>query len=352
MKRAIHWVDKGLVPSPLVRFGIRRLLRRRLADEALRHSPDPERTKSEWLEQMRRSPVAIETRAANEQHYELPPAFFQEVLGPRLKYSSCLYPGGNETLAQAEEAMLALTCERARLADGQRVLELGCGWGSLSLWMAERYPSSRILAVSNSAPQRRFIEARAAERGLSNLTVITRDMNEFDAAEHVADAGFDRVVSVEMFEHMRNWEHLLGRVSGWLAPDARVFIHVFAHRDFDYPFDVVDESDWMSRYFFTGGMMPSPDLMHRLDAPLAVEESWNVDGKHYACTAEHWLANLDARRSRVMPALRETYGDAAEAWFQRWRVFFLSCAELFGYRDGSEWFVAHYLLRRRAEAPE
>ena len=341
MKTALRLVERGYVPKPLIRRGIRRLLADRLAEQRSIFDPDRDAAMGRWVEEMRRASIAQETDAANEQHYEVPAGFFQQVLGARLKYSSAFYPAADTTLDQAEEAMLDLTCERAQLEDGQRILELGCGWGSLTLWMAERFPASKIDAVSNSTSQRAFILGELDRRGLENVTVHTRDMNEFDTPER-----FDRVVSVEMFEHMRNWEQLLGRVAGWLRPGGCMFMHVFAHREYAYPFEVRDDSDWMSRYFFRGGIMPSVDLVDRLDVPFEVEERWEVPGEHYARTSEHWLDNLESRKQEILPVLRDTYGAKnAELWFHRWRVFFLACAELFGYDGGREWVVLHQRLR-------
>ena len=345
MKTALQLVERGLVPKPWIRHGIRRLLEQRLREQSDLYAQNRDAALDEWIERMRSGAIAPVPEKANEQHYELPPEFFSLVLGKRLKYSCALYPTAETSLDQAEEAMLRLTCERAGLADGQRVLELGCGWGSLTLWVAEHFPASRILAVSNSSPQRAFIEGQAEARGLSNVEVVTRDMNDF-----ATDDRFDRVVSVEMFEHMRNWEALLGRVAGWLYPRGRVFLHVFAHREYAYPFEARDESDWMSRYFFTGGMMPSVDLVDRLDIPLEVEKRWNVPGRHYGRTSEDWLRNLEGKKREILPLLRSTYGRReGELWFQRWRLFFLACAELFGYAEGSEWLVAHVLLRAKSD---
>jgi cyclopropane-fatty-acyl-phospholipid synthase len=330
------------VPDAVLRLAIRRLLAQRLREERAGGAAAVDRRTDELVRRMRASPIALATADANAQHYEVPPRFFELVLGSRLKYSCCLYASPATTLDEAEEAMLALTAERAGLADGQDVLELGCGWGSLTLWMAERFPRSRITAVSNSRDQRGFIEARARQRGLSNVSVVTADMNAFDAA-----ASFDRVVSIEMFEHMRNWPLLLSRVAGWMRPDARLFLHVFSHREVAYPFDVRDASDWMAREFFTGGLMPSDGLLGRLQDGLAIEEHWQVDGTHYARTAEDWLARLDRRRGEALDVLAAAYGlERARERFWAWRLFFLACAECWGYRGGREWIVSHYRLRR------
>ena len=283
--------------------------------------------------------------AANAQHYELPPAFFRACLGRRLKYSGCYYPTGNETLDQAEEAMLALYGERAELADGQDILELGCGWGSLTLWMAERYPNARITAVSNSRPQREHIEARCRERGFGNVRVLTQDVNHLQ----LEPVRFDRCVSVEMFEHMRNYETLLSRIAGWLRPGGSLFVHIFAHRTCAYPFETEGGDNWMGRHFFTGGLMPASDTLLWFQRDLGIEARWHVDGTHYQRTADHWLANQDARRDEVMAILRDAYGpEGAKLWFQRWRMFWMSCAELFGFDGGREWIVAHYRFRRPA----
>ncbi len=338
---ATELVERGLVPDALVRRGIRALLERRLADDVPDDPDARERAAAAVRAAMAEAPVAVATDAANQQHYEVPPGFYELVLGRHLKYSSCYYPTGRETLDEAEAAMLALTCERAALADGQDVLELGCGWGSLSLWMAERYPASRITSVSNSAPQRRFIQRRAAARGLDNLTVRTADMNDFRP-----EGAFDRVVSVEMFEHMRNWRLLLDRVASWLRPDGRLFLHVFCHRDVPYFFEDEGDDDWMARHFFTGGLMPSLALPGEVGAALEVEDSWAVDGTHYQRTARHWLEKLDARRGAVTSLFRQVYGPSeAERWVRRWRLFFMACEELFGYRDGREWLVGHTRMR-------
>jgi cyclopropane-fatty-acyl-phospholipid synthase len=331
---------RDLLPDWLIRFGIRRLLRQRLRE--IEH-PSPATQVTQFAEGLRGQPIAINTADSKEQHYEVPTAFYQHCLGPRLKYSSGYYETGRETLAQAEEAMLALTCERARLADGLDILELGCGWGSLTLWMAEKFPRARITGVSHSRTQREHILAEARRRGLANVAILTCDMN--DLALHAAS--FDRVVSVEMFEHMKNWPRLLGSIARWLRPEGLFFAHVFTHARFAYHFVARDGSDWMSRYFFTGGMMPAHDLFLRFQDDLKLVADWKVNGTHYARTAEHWLQNMDAHRAEILPLFAQTYGaDQAVKWWSYWRVFYLACAELWWFRGGGEWHVSHYLFRK------
>jgi len=332
----IEWCERGWVPDILTRVGIRRLSAQRLREE---YAGDWYGRFSERIEGLRVAPIAIEMRAANEQHYELPPAFFERCLGKRLKYSSCFYARGDESLDVAEEAMLTLYNERAELRDGQDILELGCGWGSLTLWMAEHFPNSRITAVSNSAPQREFIEARCRERGFANVKVITCDVNELK----LDPSSFDRCVSIEMFEHMRNYEILLGRIASWLKPGGKLFVHIFVHREVMYPFETTGDDNWMGRYFFTGGLMPAADTLLYFQRDLRLEQQWRVNGRHYQQTSEHWLANTDAHGNEILAVFKATYGaEHAQVWLQRWRIFYLACAELFGYQNGEQWLVGHY----------
>jgi cyclopropane-fatty-acyl-phospholipid synthase len=326
------------LPDAIPRRGIAALVRR--TDRRLATAPD---TEAAFAAGMDSFPIALHADAANAQHYELPPAFFAHVLGPRRKYSCCLYDGGAGTLAEAEERALAETAAHADLRDGQEILELGCGWGSLSLWLAENYPASAITAVSNAAAQRRHVEAEAARRGFANLRVVTADMNRFEPGQR-----FDRVVSVEMFEHMANWRALLTRVRDWLRPDGRLFLHVFAHRRAPYRFDHGDPADWIARHFFTGGIMPSHGLIRRFPDLFAVEQEWRWSGTHYQRTAEHWLANYDRNASEIETVLRHVYGGGATIWRRRWRLFFLATAELFGHDRGAAWGVSHYRLRPAA----
>jgi cyclopropane-fatty-acyl-phospholipid synthase len=335
--------ERGLLPDPLLRLGIRRLCQQRLREEQAGGVQAQAQRLAQRLHALEQSALALHVDAANRQHYEVPAAFFQLCLGKRLKYSGCYYPQGNETLDQAEEAMLGLYAQRAQLADGQQILELGCGWGSLTLWMAERYPQARITAVSNSVGQRDYIQAQCRLRGLANVRVITTDVNELQLQQ----GAYDRCVSVEMFEHLRNYRQLLQRISHWLRPDGKLFVHIFVHRQFLYPFQTQGQDNWMGRHFFTGGQMPSADTLLFFQQHLALRQRWLIDGRHYQRTANHWLQNQDRHAPEVSAILQRCHGDAAPLWQQRWRMFWMACAELFGLHGGQEWMVAHYLFEQR-----
>ncbi len=321
-------------PDAFTRAGIGWLVSR--TDRELAASP---KLAPDFARDMQRYPVALNTVEANKQHYEVPAAFFRAILGPRLKYSCCLFDGSVDSLAAAEERALAASCSYAGIADGQAILELGCGWGSLSLWMAEQYPHARILSVSNSHSQRDFILQRAAERQLSNLDVVTADMNVF-----ATERRFDRIVSIEMFEHMANWSALLARAAGWLNPDGRLYVHIFSHKNAPYRFEHTDKADWIAQHFFTGGIMPSHDLMHQFTQSFAVEQEWRWSGEHYSRTAQCWLANFDARRDEINRVLSTVYGADAALWRRRWRLFLMATMGLFGHASGTVWGVSHYRL--------
>lgn len=337
----IRLAEMGLVPDILIRTGIRRKLAAKVALEASRSGAQ---SIDDMVAELSESPIAVETDRANEQHYEIPSAYFLRCLGKHLKYSATIWPEGVTELDASELAMLRLTAERAELAPGQRVLELGCGWGSFSLWAAREYPESQFVAVSNSSSQREFIMEEVCKRGLDNLTVLTRDMNEF-----VPEGTFNRVVSIEMFEHMKNYRQLLRRIASWLRPGGKLFVHVFSHRKYTYHYlDEGAEKDWMAHYFFAGGIMPSDDLLLRFQEDLRVERHWRINGTHYSRTLEAWLKKHDAEKQAVLKIFEQCYGspDAAKTWFNRWRLFYLACSELFRFRGGEEWMVSHYRFKK------
>jgi cyclopropane-fatty-acyl-phospholipid synthase len=341
----IDLAERGLLPDRLVREGIRRMVASRAAELRSAGAEEAREKAERFVSSLGASPVALCPDAANTQHYEVPVGLFRAALGPRLKYSCCRFGAPGTDLAVAEEAMLETTCRRAGLEDGMEVLDLGCGWGSFALFVAEHRPGCRVTAVSNSKLQREHIESEAARRGL-RLRVRTADMNDF-----APDARFDRVVSIEMFEHMRNWSLLLQRIASWLRPDGRLFVHHFCHREAVYPYEMAGPGDWMARHFFTGGMMPSEDLLLRFPRHLQVERRWRVGGVHYARTSRAWLEKLDAHRETARAALAPLHGPDTDRWLQRWRLFFMACEELFAFDGGGEWFVSHQLLAPAGGGP-
>ena len=338
----IKLAEKGLLPDTLIRFGIKRLCSQRLAEATSFSEDEMEKEHATWIDVLKESPIALVPEKANEQHYEVPPRLFELVLGKKLKYSSGFWPEGVSTLDQSENAMLSLTCERAGLVDGHDILELGCGWGSLTLFMAEHFPTSKITAVSNSIDQRQFIEARCGKLNLKNVEVITADMNDFETNKI-----FNRVVSIEMFEHMRNYEKLLGRVNTWLKSDGKLFVHIFSHQKVAYPFEDNDDGDWMAREFFSGGQMPSHRLLMSFSEQMQIVKDWRVSGIHYEKTSLAWLQKMDQNKAEVLELFKKTYGEKdAGSWLQRWRIFFMSCEVLFGFNRGAEWGVSHYLFEK------
>lgn len=337
------FLEKDKIPDFLIRIGIRRLLRQRLRDEKRENSEQQKQHLLLLIDDLKKSPIAVHTKDANEQHYEVPTEFYQYCLGKNLKYSSGFWKDGVTDIDTSEKDMLEITCERAELANGQDVLELGCGWGSLSLYMSAKYPQSNFTVVSNSRTQKIYIDEQAKLRDISNLTVITCDINEF-----TIDKKFDRLVSVEMFEHLRNYELLFKKIAGWLKDDGKMFVHIFTHKEYAYKFEVKDESDWMSKYFFTGGIMPSNNLFSYFSHDLAIKNQWVVNGMHYSKTSEAWLKNMDANRDKIMPLFEKTYGqENALKWWVYWRIFYMACAELWGYDNGNEWMVCHYLFTKK-----
>jgi cyclopropane-fatty-acyl-phospholipid synthase len=334
----------NLVPDSAIRWGIRRLLERKLAMETSEKGNKVDDAVTHFANELRQLPIAINTNDANTQHYEVPPEFYELVLGPRLKYSSGYFTRPENTLAEAEEAMLNLYVERAGITDGMRILDLGCGWGSLSLYLAERFPNATIVGLSNSTTQRPHILANAEKSGITNLSIRTANISIDNPAEF-SEQPFDRIVSIEMFEHMKNYEALLGKLANWLTPEGKLFVHIFTHKNYAYHYEDGDATDWMTRYFFSGGTMPSDNLLSHFQKDLRLTQQWVVNGTHYQLTSEAWLANMDANKAKVWPLLEKTYGDAAQ-WWAYWRTFFMACAELWGYDNGNEWRVCHYLFEK------
>ena len=338
ISRLINLAELGFIPDFLIRYGIYLNCTRRIGNESNFSIEELESRKQDWISHMRGSDIALVPGKANEQHYEVPASFFDIVLGPNLKYSSGYWENDSENLEDSENNMLSITAERSDIENGMTVLDLGCGWGSLSCYLAQRYPNSQITSVSNSKYQKEHILARCDKIGLNNIRVITADMNSFDPGNT-----FDRVVSVEMFEHMRNYEKLLYNISTWLKNNGKLFIHIFSHNSLVYPFEDNRESDWMAREFFSGGMMPSHELLLNFQEHLNIEKTWRMSGAHYEKTSLAWLKMMDQNKNEILNIFSDTYGpEKAKIWFQRWRIFFMSCEKLFGFNGGQEWGISHY----------
>jgi cyclopropane-fatty-acyl-phospholipid synthase len=335
-------VEKNIIPDWLIRYKIRLLLRSRLKAEYVGNNEERQARYMNLIYNLKSSPIAVNTSDANEQHYEVPTAFYKLVMGKYLKYSCGYWKDNQVDQNKSEKDMLDLTCKRAELLNNQNILEFGCGWGSLTLFMAAKYPTSKITAVSNSRIQKAYIDDKSSALGLVNIEVITADMNDFEI-----DQKYDRVVSVEMFEHMRNYQKLLNKVSRFLNDEGKLFVHIFSHKELAYKFEVKDDSDWMSKYFFTGGIMPSDHLFHYFNDDMVVKKHWRVNGKHYEKTSNNWLRRMEENKSEIIPLFKETYGvDQAMKWWVYWRLFFMSCAELWAYNNGEEWIVSHYLFEK------
>ena len=342
IKVLINLAEKGFLPDLLIRLGIKRLCGQRLSETNTLGLEALENSHQQWIDLLTESPVAIVPEKANEQHYEVPPKFFELVLGANLKYSSGYWSKEVFSLDESELEMLKITCERAGLVDGQDILELGCGWGSLTCFMAQKFPNSKITAVSNSKDQRHFIQQKNDKLNLQNIKVFTADMNDFST-----DEKFDRVISIEMFEHMRNYDELLKRIDGWLKQNGKLFVHIFSHKEVAYPFEDKGDGDWMAREFFSGGQMPSHRLLMSFPDRMKIEKDWRVCGTHYEKTSLAWLRKMDTNKIEVLELFKTTYGEKdASEWFQRWRIFFMSCEVLFGFNEGSEWGVSHYLFEK------
>jgi cyclopropane-fatty-acyl-phospholipid synthase len=341
----INAMEKGKIPDRAIRFGIKTLCKKRLSELETSSLEEKIFKEETYIKGLINSPLAVHTDEANQQHYEVPSDFFFHVLGKNLKYSSCYWDKNTNTLDEAEDAALKTSVERAQIQNGMRILELGCGWGSLTLFMAKQFPDSQIVAISNSSSQKAFIDEQAKKRNLKNVLVLTRDISKLESLALEFES-FDRVVSIEMFEHFKNYQLLLEKISNVLNPNGKLFVHIFTHREYSYPFETEGEDNWMGKYFFTGGQMPSHYLLHFFQKHLKLENTWAWDGTHYQKTSEAWLENMDKNKNIIMPLMDKTYGADSVLWFNRWRVFFMSCAELFGYNKGTQWGVSHYLFSK------
>ena len=338
----IKLTELGIIPESVLRVAIKKIIQQRLSEIPI-NTEERQSKKTDFIEALRSSPIALSTNQANEQHYEVPPSFFQEIMGSYLKYSCGWFDENTTSLDTAEENMLKLYVERLGIQNHQRVLDLGCGWGSFTLFAAEKFPNSNFVAVSNSNDQIEFIKNTAKARSLENVEAIKQDMNDLSL-----EGSFDRIISVEMFEHMRNYGALLKNLGDHLLKDGKLFVHIFTHRDHPYPYEVRGPSDWMSKYFFTSGLMPSHDIFSYFEEDFVVRQSWKINGMHYAKTCNLWLQNHYKNKKTILDIFTGHYPNPRQ-WFVRWQLFFLACEELFAYSEGKEWFVSHYLLTPKRE---
>ena len=332
-------LSRGLIPDFLLRRGVRSQGKQRLAMMVKGNlSNDYEK----FLKEASSGEIAVHTDDANNQHYEVDSEFFQYCLGKNLKYSSCYWDENTSSLDQAEDNMLELYCKRADVKDGMDILDIGCGWGSLSLFLANKYPNANITGISNSSSQKLFIDKEASKRNLRNLKIITSDINDFKSSKK-----FDRIISIEMFEHTKNSKKLLDSIDSWLNPKGCFFMHDFAHKNNPYYFDKDQNNAWMAKYFFTGGMMPNHNLFRDLESNLNYQKSWMLSGTHYEKTSNAWLNKMDHNREKILTLFKENSDiKTAKRNFHFWRLFFIACAEIFGYANGSEWCVSHHLFNK------
>ena len=325
--------ELGLIPDVFIKTAVRFITKKRLNESGIHEN------KLNVIKSISEGGIAEKTDDANEQHYEVPPEFFKYALGKNLKYS-CSFFDKTDSLDEAEKSMIELYIERADIQEGHDILDLGCGWGSFSLYVAEKYPSVSITAVSNSKDQIAFIQNEAKRRGLFNIKASKMDVNNLDL-----DNKFDRIVSIEMFEHLRNYKLILNSLNSLLKPDGRLFVHIFCHKELTYFYEIKNSYDWMTKYFFEGGIMPSQDIFKYFDDELEVINQWDVNGNHYAKTCKAWLNNHYKNKDKILDIFDKHY-DKPRIWFNRWRIFFLSCEAFFAINNGREYFVSHYLLKK------
>ena len=327
--------ESGFIPDALIKIAARYISNKRISKSSIDYD------KPEIISALSKGVVAEKTSDANKQHYEVPPEYFYHVLGTNLKYSCSLFDNVN-LLDEAETSMLELYIERANIKDGHKILDLGCGWGSFSLYIAKKYPNTNITSVSNSSDQITYIKNEAQKRGLPNIKAYRMDVNSLEL-----NTQFDRIISIEMFEHLRNYKLILSSLNNLLKPDGRLFIHIFCHKKLTYFYEMKNNFDWMTKYFFQGGIMPSKDIFEYFDDELEIINQWDINGNHYSKTCKAWLNNHYINRKKILDVFQKHY-DKPKIWFNRWRIFFLSCEAFFALNNGKEYFVSHYLLKKKS----